>query len=78
MGFVKHGFVLSLYFLIVLQTTKRDGSPSVQSLIPVSEFYDYAIEQVMMLGGDTDTNAAITGGVVGAYVQIVNIPAEKL
>ena len=30
------------------------------------------------LGGDSDTNAAIVGGVVGAYVGINNIDLEKI
>ena len=30
------------------------------------------------LGGDSDTNAAIVGGVVGAYVGIDNIDQEKV
>lgn len=31
-----------------------------------------------MLAGDTDTNCAIVGGLVGAYVGIKNMPAEKV
>ena len=30
------------------------------------------------LGGDSDTNAAIVGGVVGAYVGIDNINSDKV
>ena len=32
----------------------------------------------MRLGGDTDTNAAIVGAVVGAFVKIDRVPAEKI
>ena len=32
----------------------------------------------MKLGGDSDTNAAIVGGVVGAYVGIDNIDFLKV
>ena len=32
----------------------------------------------MNLGGDSDTNAAIVGGVVGAYVGIDNIDFLKI
>ena len=31
-----------------------------------------------MLGGDTDTNAAIAGGLVGAFLGVKNIPDEKI
>ena len=31
-----------------------------------------------MLGGDTDTNCAIVGGMIGAYVGIDNIDTAKL
>ena len=30
------------------------------------------------MGGDTDTNCAIVGGLVGAYLGINNIPSEKV
>ena len=32
------------------------------------------MEEVVSLGGDTDTNACIVGGVTGALVQFENIP----
>ena len=32
----------------------------------------------MSLGGDSDTNAAIVGGVIGAYVGIDNIDTDKV
>ena len=31
-----------------------------------------------MLAGDTDTNCAIVGGLVGAYVGIKNMPPQKV
>jgi ADP-ribosyl-[dinitrogen reductase] hydrolase len=37
-----------------------------------------AIESVVLLGGDTDTVAAITGGLVGATVGRAGLPAEWL
>ncbi len=35
-----------------------------------------AVEEVILLGGDTDTTAAITGALVGATVGAAGIPAE--
>ena len=31
-----------------------------------------------MLAGDTDTNCAIVGGLVGSYCGIANIPKDKV
>jgi ADP-ribosyl-[dinitrogen reductase] hydrolase len=37
-----------------------------------------AVEEVILLGGDTDTTGAITGALVGATVGVQGIPAEWL
>lgn len=36
--------------------------------------YDRAMTEMLMAGGDTDTNAAIAGGLLGAYVGSQGIP----
>ena len=66
MGFVKHGFILAFYCLL---RTKD---------FPVNEIYDFAIEQTIMLAGDADTNAAIVGGLIGAFVGVSNMPQNKV
>ena len=66
MGFVKHAFVLAIYCLMRAQDK------------PIGEIYDWAIAQCVKLQGDTDTNAAIVGGLIGAYVGISRIDTEKL
>lgn len=38
--------------------------------------YRTAIEQTLLLGGDTDTNAAIVGGIIGTYAGIKQIPSN--
>jgi ADP-ribosyl-[dinitrogen reductase] hydrolase len=38
--------------------------------------YREAVEQVVLLGGDTDTTAAIVGGLVGATAGVAAIPVE--
>ena len=48
-----------MYFLLITPVYGRE-----------TDFYDFAMEQTVRIGGDTDTNADIVGGVVGAYVQI--------
>ena len=64
MGFVKHAFLLSMYFL------QRCTEPACK---PVEEVYSWAMFQTVLLAGDSDTNAAIVGGVIGAYVGVDNI-----
>jgi hypothetical protein len=36
--------------------------------------FEEALRQVLLLGGDTDTNAAIVGGLLGAYWGAEGIP----
>ncbi|CDW73890.1 UNKNOWN [Stylonychia lemnae] len=36
--------------------------------------FEQIIQETLLLGGDTDTNAAIVGGLLGAYFGVKNIP----
>ena len=65
MGFVKHAFILSIYTLMRCAE------------MPVDQAYNWAILQTTVLAGDSDTNAAIVGGVIGAYVGVDNIDNTK-
>ena len=38
--------------------------------------YEAALKDILMKGGDTDTNAAIVGGLLGAYQTIDGIKIE--
>jgi ADP-ribosylglycohydrolase len=38
------------------------------------EFFKKALKETINLGGDTDTNACIVGGMVGALVGLKSIP----
>ena len=66
MGEAKHGFILAMYCLM-RSNIKSD-----------EEIYDWAMCQSVRLGGDSDTNCAIVGGIVGAYAGLDNIPASKV
>lgn len=43
-----------------------------------SDDYDLAVESAIQLGGDTDTIAAMAGGIVGAHVGRAGLPPEPL
>ena len=66
MGYAKHALVLTYYFLIRCHE------------LPQNQVFDWTMLQCCLLGGDVDTNAAIAGGVIGAYVGIENIDKVKL
>lgn len=69
MGFVKHAIILSYYCLLRVENDFTDK---------LDEAYDFAMRQTSMLAGDTDTNCAIVGGLVGAYLGIGHIPDDKV
>ena len=65
-GYVEHAFILALYYLLVAGSMKD---------VP-ADFYFNSVRETISLGGDTDTNACIVGGLIGALVGIhkVNRP----
>ena len=36
------------------------------------------IQKILLRGGDTDTNAAIVGGMIGAIIGLKNLPEDYL
>lgn len=59
-GWVKHALIMSFYFL--LKSTKYEG-----------DIFEYAMKISIQSGGDTDTNACIVGGMIGAHVGFTNL-----
>ena len=59
-GWLRHGFVMAFYFLHRLANNDCD--------------FATAIQESIRQGGDTDTNACIVGGVIGAAVGNAGIP----
>ena len=57
-GFLKHAFVLSYYFL---------------KLLP-QKSYSECIAETMAFAGDTDTNGAIVGGMIGSCIGRQDLP----
>ena len=66
MGFVEYAFVLAFYCLM----RAKD--------LPVGELYDFSMRQCVKVQGDTDTNACIVGGLIGACVGLDNIDTKKV
>ena len=70
MGFLGHAFILAFYYL--LRYNKKEPKTN------DNEYYYLAIRETIRLGGDTDTNACIVGGMIGALVGIHSIPDPML
>ena len=65
MGFVKHAFILSFYFLLRAENWKNN----------YEGFFEHVIKQVVSLAGDSDTNASIVMGMIGSLVGIKAVPS---
>jgi ADP-ribosylglycohydrolase len=70
MGWAKIAFSYGLKFLILLQEGKID--------LNSENIYKTWIEWVICRAGDTDTNAAISGGLIGAVIGFKQLPLEYL
>ena len=71
-GKLKHSFILAFYFLHRLAKIDLSNTDLLKA------FYKKAIKETIQLGGDTDTNACIVGGMVGAALGITNIDVAML
>lgn len=69
MGWCKHAFVLSFFFLELATLVSDDE---------MQNFFFKAVRETIRLGGDTDTNGAIVGGLIGALVGVKAIPTDML
>ena len=68
-GWCKHGFILSVHFLQTFSSKIEQESPE-----EISSLYEAVISDCLALGGDSDTNGAIVGGVIGAWLGESNLP----
>ena len=64
-GFLKHAFVLSFFFLL-MSTRKSATAVGTKG----ESIFVRALRCVNALGGDTDTNACIVCGMLGALLGI--------
>lgn len=65
MGWLKIAFCYSFFYL-------KEG----QKEKPSDELYLSCLSKMLLKGGDTDTNAAIVGGKIGALVGFNNLPKD--
>ena len=68
MGYYAHAFKLSIYYLTVIDKRKKNEE----------NIYVRIIEEICDYGGDTDTNAAIVGTVIGPMIGYSNFTKDKL
>lgn len=66
MGWAKIAFSYGLKFLVYLCKGKL--------LLTEKNLYKVWIKKVIMIAGDTDTNAGIAGGLVGAIIGFQELP----
>ena len=69
MGCHQRAFVFSFYYLLRYAEYQKPENSS-------KNIYFDAMRQIVKEGGDTDTNAAIAGGMIGALVGLKNIPKD--
>ena len=69
MGFYVHGFRLTLYYLYHFDDVKEDKENNYTK-------YRVIMNQICSYGGDTDTNAAIAGAVLGPLIGYKNFGNE--
>ena len=66
MGYYIHGFKLSIYYIYLISQMKK---------IEQNLYYNIMC-QICNLGGDTDTNCAIVGTMIGPLIGYKNFPPE--
>ena len=68
MGWYKHSLRLILYFVINFGKLEREEEKK--------DIFRYIVDNICNIGGDTDTNAAIVGGVIGPLIGYKNFQVE--
>jgi len=67
MGFYKHAFNLTVYYLSIFDKETKTDKKSLK------DFYRDMIFDISDFGGDTDTNGAIVGSVLGPLIGLENL-----
>ena len=74
MGFQKIAFSYGINQLSKLIKTCKEEEKSIDA----QPFFQQSMRKVIQKGGDTDTNAAIVGGLLGSVVGFKNLPSKYL
>ena len=69
-GWIQRAFVLSFYYLL--------RHNSYQTVGIEAQFFEDSIYQTIQEGGDTDTNACIVGGMLGALLGLKALPQKMV
>ena len=68
MGWYKHSLKLILYFVVNFENIKTNNEKK--------DIFRYIVNEICDLGGDTDTNAAIVGSVIGPLIGYKNFQGD--
>lgn len=72
MGWIKHA--LTQCFLVLKRLADSEKVEGTKK----SELYKQHIRDIIRLCGDSDTNCAIVGGMLGAYLKLAEFPIDYL
>ena len=72
-GWLKHAFILSYFFLL-----RYHAYIQCKDEKSMQDIYYEAVYKSIQQGGDTDTNACIVGGMMGALNGIKGIPQHMI
>jgi len=68
MGWIKHAIIMCFIVLRRIKVFEEEGS------VEKSTLYKTQLRDVLNACGDSDTNAAIVGGLVGSYITLADFP----
>lgn len=65
----------AVYGLVILDTIEKNNEKTaLDPKVPLLDPYIQGLDQVIRMGGDTDTNGCIYGGMAGAYLGYAKLP----
>lgn len=68
MGWIKHAIMMCFIILRRIKDFEEAGT------VDKSTLYKTLLREVLSACGDSDTNAAIVGGLVGSYITLADFP----
>jgi len=65
---IKHAMTIAFFWLLQAKNYSDN----------LNDFYQHAMKETLNLGGDTNANAAVVGGLIGALVGIRRMPRDMI